>query len=511
VFAALGSPASAAVVISNAATANMACSAGVCTATAADTVLSRKQLLTMLASGNAKVATGTATHIIRVVTGLSWTSANALTLDSSGSIRIDAPVTVTGPGGVSLVTNDGGSGGSLSFAPKGNLTFWDMSSALTINGVAYTLVNNIATMASDANANWSTNLALANNYDASVDGTFSDAPVSVLWGNFEGLGHTMSNLSVASSGFCALFGVAGNVENITLNNVNMVGYGGQLAAGLVAQGGNTISNVTVTGHIDASGSSVAGFIAAMFGGAGSMLSNAHASGQLVAGNGTQVGGLVGQNLIGTISFSSADVEITGGGLAVGGLVGVSTGSVSDSFATGAVSGQGYVGGAIGGNVGSVMRTYATGAVTDSGTGQYADAGGFVGINQPSNPYVAYIGNSYATGTVSGGTNAGGFVGANQSPIKGSYATGNVTGASMMGGFVGDDTSTHSIANSHWDTTTGVANPSQGAGNIANDPGIRGLTTLEFQSGLPKNFNPNVWGENANINGGLPYLLAIPPR
>jgi hypothetical protein len=32
----------------------------------------------------------------------------------------------------------------------------------------------------------------------------------------------------------------------------------------------------------------------------------------------------------------------------------------------------------------------------------------------------------------------------------------------------------------------------------------------LEAGLPADFDPTIWGENASINGGLPYLLAIPP-
>jgi hypothetical protein len=28
--------------------------------------------------------------------------------------------------------------------------------------------------------------------------------------------------------------------------------------------------------------------------------------------------------------------------------------------------------------------------------------------------------------------------------------------------------------------------------------------------LPYEFGSAIWGENASINGGLPYLLALPP-
>jgi len=62
----------------------------------------------------------------------------------------------------------------------------------------------------------------------------------------------------------------------------------------------------------------------------------------------------------------------------------------------------------------------------------------------------------------------------------------------------------------WDTdTTGVSDPSKGAGNIAYDPGLKGETDSQLHR-LPKGFDPNVWAVNPNINGGYPYLIANPP-
>jgi hypothetical protein len=58
---------------------------------------------------------------------------------------------------------------------------------------------------------------------------------------------------------------------------------------------------------------------------------------------------------------------------------------------------------------------------------------------------------------------------------------------------------------------GINNPSQGAGNIANDPGITGLTTQQLQSALPTGFDPKIWASNPNINNGYPYLRANPPQ
>jgi hypothetical protein len=81
--------------------------------------------------------------------------------------------------------------------------------------------------------------------------------------------------------------------------------------------------------------------------------------------------------------------------------------------------------------------------------------------------------------------------------------------SWVGGFIGGDTGT--LASDDWDTTTsGITNLAQGAGNTANAPGVSGLTDTQLKSGLPAGFNPAVWGQNHTINGGLPYLLALPP-
>ena len=145
---------------------------------------------------------------IAVASALSWGSTATLTLDSFHSINIDAPITITGAGGLVLLTNDnGGSGGALNFAHgptgfMGKVAFTHAvggatQGALTINSYAYTLENSIAQLATDIATTPAGNFALANSYNASGDngGTPYSGPViaTTFAGNFEGLGNTISN------------------------------------------------------------------------------------------------------------------------------------------------------------------------------------------------------------------------------------------------------------------------------------------------------------------------------
>jgi hypothetical protein len=60
-------------------------------------------------------------------------------------------------------------------------------------------------------------------------------------------------------------------------------------------------------------------------------------------------------------------------------------------------------------------------------------------------------------------------------------------------------------------TSGISDPSRGAGDPANDPGITGLTDAQLKTGFPDGFDPKIWGQSPSINNGYPYLLANPPK
>ena len=164
----------------------------------------------------------------------------------------------------------------------------------------------------------------------------------------------------------------------------------------------------------------------------SVISDSYATG-LVVGTDENIGGLVGrQGGNSSIRGSYATGSVSGGSQ-VGGLVGLQeySAGISDSSATGSVSGQRNVGGLVGhqefgANI--IDNSYATGSV--AGTDE--NVGGLVGHQEADSS----ISDSYATGSVSGQSNIGGLVGENEGSINNGYATGSVFGAGNIGGLVG---------------------------------------------------------------------------
>jgi hypothetical protein len=473
------------VTISKAPTQNMTCSGGLCSPTAANAVLNAADLGNLLAGGDVKVTTGSGATNIVVKASLGWASTNRLTLDAIQSVEIEKPIMVTGTGGVTVATNDGGSGGDLMFDGKGNVTFWDMSSSLIVNGNSYTLVSNIATLASDVTANPTGFYALANDYDASVDGIYASIPVGTeFFGVFEGLGHVISGLSIQSSdSSAALFvEVQGVLRDIALAKVSISALGNSGHAGTLLA---VSSQATIIG--------------------------CYASGKIVSGNSVSTGGLVGGSRFGddgviTRSYSSVNIS-SGDDSFVGGLVGASGFSVSLSYSTGNVSGgaNSTVGGLLGSSAElGVAQSYATGTVTG---GAGSTVGGLAGT-------IGFVSDAYATGAVKGGDGArlGGLAGQIQGILRTSYATGHVgaKSAAESGGLIAQVNDGSTLDHNYWDSTTTGKNGHQGCDDRRCYGQSKGRTTEQLQSGLPAGFSPSFWGEQANINGGLPYLLALPP-
>ena len=162
------------------------------------------------------------------------------------------------------------------------------------------------------------------------------------------------------------------------------------------------------------------------------------------------GGLIGYNE-GTISTSYASGAVNGNEL-VGGLVGDNSGTIITSYASVAVNGYWYVGGLVGRNESTVSRSYASGTVSG-----VFHIGGLVGWNEGT------ISASYANGAVSGFRDIGGLAGRNnKGTINSSYAIGTVNGKNeYIGGLVGNN-------------YEGIINTSYASGMTIGDAGVGGL-------------------------------------
>jgi hypothetical protein len=480
----------AALIISTAPTKNVNCTGTLCEQTqGGGAVLNVTQLENLLASSDVEVSDENRGGII-VQAPITWVSASKLTLRGE-SLKINKSITITGTGGLTLLTV--GNARPFTMGPKAKITFWTTSSSFAFgpNATPYTLVNSIAALASAVAENPSGNYALANDYDASADGTYASSPILSFAGSFFGLNHTISNLSIAdtiSGHEVGLFGeyTGETISYLNLQKIHVSGTDDSQVGGIAGISGNRsiISNVSVEGTVStgkgtngASPEAMAGVIVGLLTATGhttATLQYAFSIGKVRGGKNSIIGGAVGEVYQDSGSFS--------------GLAAVySTASVTllSSDCKGCVVGSPMdsAGGLIGANYGIVGAAYAMGAVTG---GSSSNLGGLVGFNSTS--VADAVAESYSTGTVIGGpgSSIGGSVGFNQAP--------------------------GSFTHIYWDTTTsGITDPSRGVGNVSNASGVTGLTTAQLQSGLPAGFSTSDWGEKPTINGGLPYLLVLPPK
>ncbi len=197
----------------------------------------------------------------------------------------------------------------------------------------------------------------------------------------------------------------------------------------------TISQSSATG--DVSGKKYVGGLIGY--GLNSAITDSSASGD-VTGRGDYVGGLIGHALESIVSYSSASGSVVSKGGYVGGLIGQSRdGDVFDSFATGDVKANlRYIGGLIGRNRGGdVSNSYATGAVVgDFGSvvGDFGYVGGLIGRSSDGDE----VKDSFATGSVTANSDyIGGLIGYAVGNVTNSYAIGHVDGERYVGGLIGD--------------------------------------------------------------------------
>lgn len=441
----------------------------------------------------ARVAAGNPSGDIHVNGSVTWNADTTLTLNARNNINVNAAITAQhGNGKVALQygqnSADGGTADYFINAPINLQSGWNFITQKGSTGdvIAYTVVNDAQAL-QNMNLNLSGNYAVGSNIDLSSIANWQPVgrdggwqPLDAFTGRFDGLGHTLSNLTIDRSNTdnVGLFGYIG--RDSVIRDIDLVGgsvKGGSNVGGLVGYNSyGTISSSsfegTVTGY-----NHVGGLVGINEGGqwqetdsgqsdgrSDGHITDSHARGKVVA-SGDHAGGLVGSNSGGNISGSYAEVDVEGVRY-VGGLLGRNwggqweetgpdysysedSGNITDSHASGKVVASGdYAGGLVGRNEGGNIRdAYAEGQVEGVGY-----VGGLVGSNRGAHwQYTeqnysetansGQITGSHANGKViASGDYAGGLVGANDNGnISESYATGDVSGAASVGGLVGDNT------------------------------------------------------------------------
>jgi filamentous hemagglutinin family protein len=347
---------------------------------------------------------------------VSWTANNTLTLNAYRNININANITSTGATGkLELFYGQGSTDGVIA----GNASDYFINNGAKVNLAAgqnfstqkgsdaanlknYTVITDLGT---ETDASTGTNQTLqgmartANlsglyalgadidatatkdwNFDGSIYqgflpvGTYSWLGGTKFTGQIDGLGHTITGLTINRSNTAVgLFGAnTGIIQNMGLQAGTVTGQ--SYTGGLVGINLGTVSNAYATGTVTGQGDNIGGLVGYNNG----TLSNAYATGTVTGQSYT--GGLVGYN-DGTVSNAYATGTVTGQDFFTGGLVGSNWGTVSNAYATGTVTGQSYTGGLAGDNVGTVSNAYATGKVTGQAcTVVLTCTGGLIGDN-----------------------------------------------------------------------------------------------------------------------------------
>jgi filamentous hemagglutinin family protein len=240
-----------------------------------------------------------------------------------------------------------------------------------------------------------------------------------------------------------LAGLGHSVSNLTINDASSdyVGLIGQATTGSVLRDIGVV-NASVTTQRIVSPSDTGAWVGALVGYDSGTVTHTYSTGSVTG----QGGGLIGYAEYAVISDSYSDASVSPGIGWGGGLIGyASASSVQRSHATGKVSGHGggLIGEALYGI--AIANSYATGAV---GADLLANGtGGLVGYVMTSTDYDSSIVNSFALGNVIGESHLGGLVGkidgSADMTIDNAYATGNVTASAStayygagVGGLIG---------------------------------------------------------------------------
>jgi filamentous hemagglutinin family protein len=487
--------------------------------------------------------------VITVASPIAWATGANLTLSALTNIVVNAGISNTGAGSLTLRADNTSNGtgavtlaGLVDFsASTGNVAFlydptgsastkyitpvsysigtagtqvktnsaWvaPANGSVSTQSTAYMLVNNVTDL-----QNINTNItvtgiyALGTNIDASSTSAspyFTPIGGSTAFvGIFDGLGRTINGLTVdvTTGSYGGMFAQSnGKIRNVNLTAESVTGSV-QYLGGLI--GRNNTNGVVANVNV---------------------ISTQISPSTVSQTNGeTYVGGLAGWNS-GIVENSSSSAAVSAAAIAsntnsyyiyAGGLIGVNvSGSVSTSYSSGSVTIPAYAGtgssymiaaGLAGYNSGSITSSFASGAVNVGSTNTNSgddSAGGLVGLGVQSGTIV----NSYAIGAVAGGSNihSGGLVGYSYSTVTSSYAVGSVSAATAgYGGGLFGYYNSGTVTTSYWDPAASATNQSAPAGNAATVTGASPFAPLTSVS-LPNGFSSANW---AGVAGFYPFLL-----
>jgi filamentous hemagglutinin family protein len=351
-----------------------------------------------LGLGNVQIQSGTGASgtngDVFINDPVSW-AANTLTITAHRDINVNATMNVTGTGGLAVQYGQDAveAGNTANFTVNAAVNMGagtSFTSKLGNDGATknYTIVTDLAGLQA-IDTDPTLNYALGANV-VIASGTWTPLGKSIgpFDGTFEGLGHTVSGATydaVTAGGFTphdsiGFFGETGNtgrIQNFGVTNVNFTGR--NAVGGLVGNNSGSIYNSYSTGTVSASSDTTT---------------------EVVKGIGGLVGNFAGSGSIAR-SYSTATVTATAGdqaddivfmvpGGGIGGLVGMHVGGgskISNSYATGAVTGLNNVGGLAGHAAADIEKSYSTGAVSDNGMG--GTVGGLVGsvVTVPASPLI----------------------------------------------------------------------------------------------------------------------------
>ncbi|WP_250494828.1 filamentous hemagglutinin N-terminal domain-containing protein [Caballeronia sp. GAWG1-1] len=384
---------------------------------------------------------------INVTSNIRWNGSSSLTLDAGHSVTIAPGATIanTGAGSLTLradasAVDNGGSvtnRGTLDWSHSTGIVsaLYDMTGSYTPGTVhgnaswsaapfsglltqvtAYQLVNSIADLHAVKN-NLGGTYALGSSLE--LDGATGlsgiGSAAQPFTGQFDGMGHLLSDLNIPSGANTGLFGVVGPtgiVRNVLVDSATASSSGGPV--GVLA--------------------------------------------------GTNYGYLVNVASTGIVN------KPTGAATAAGGLVGINRGRIERSWSGAQVNGDGEIGGLVGENDGYIGQSYTVNFMTAAAT---ATIGGLAGVNSGT------IEQSYSQSFVNGGAYIGGLVGNNTGTIRQSYSTASLspgTGSHKPGAIAGTNSGT--IAKDvFWDKETSVATAGVGSGKAMS--ASSGLTSAQM--------------------------------